>query len=219
MNDPYRIKGKWYHPLAEAQGYQELGLASWYGTEFHGQQTASGEIYDMYRPTAAHRTLPLPSLARITHLGSGRSIVVRINDRGPFIDTDERIIDLSYKAAEELGIVDTGVAPVEVVGLKGPKVLQSSEATLTSCNGGQAVSDADHLYLQLGAFHRQSHAIRLKQRLCELDVSRVVVTRTRLKGGQFYQVRMGPVENPMQLDSLSQHLRQAGFQAGWVVRE
>jgi rare lipoprotein A len=111
-NRPYKVFGTEYVPLAQAQPFRQRGLASWYGRRFHGQRTASGEPYDMYAMSAAHPTLPIPSYARITNLANGRSVVVRVNDRGPFHGS--RIIDLSYAAANRLGLIGTGSGEVEI---------------------------------------------------------------------------------------------------------
>ncbi len=110
-NKPYAVLGRRYEPMTRDEPLRETGLASWYGRKFHGRATASGEIYDMFAMTAAHKTMPLPSYARVRNPANGREIVVRINDRGPF--ADGRIIDLSYAAALRLGLLN-GVAPVEV---------------------------------------------------------------------------------------------------------
>jgi len=112
IGKPYQIKGKWYYPQM-VDHYREIGVASWYGLPFHGRKTANGEVYDMHGMTAAHPTLPLPSVARVTNLENGKSITVRINDRGPF--AKKRIIDLSRRAAWELGFKDQGTTEVEVV--------------------------------------------------------------------------------------------------------
>jgi rare lipoprotein A len=109
----YTVLGKTYRTMESSAGYRERGVASWYGTKFHGRRTANGEVYDMLAMTAAHKTLPIPSYVRVTHVENGRSIVVRINDRGPF--HDNRIIDLSYAAARKLGVDVTGTALVDVV--------------------------------------------------------------------------------------------------------
>jgi rare lipoprotein A len=111
-NRPYEVFGRKYTPLAAVQPFSQRGLASWYGKKFHGQKTSSGEVYDMYKMTAAHPTLPIPSYVRVTHSGSGKSVVVRVNDRGPF--HAGRIIDLSYVAAYKLGYIGAGSAQVEV---------------------------------------------------------------------------------------------------------
>lgn len=110
--NPYTVFGKTYHLLPVGSGYRAEGMASWYGTKFHGRKTANGEIYDMYAMTAAHKTLPIPSYVRVTHLGNNRSVVVRVNDRGPF--HGDRIIDLSYAAAKKLGYQQLGTAQVRV---------------------------------------------------------------------------------------------------------
>lgn len=116
----YEVNGRRYSVLESSEGYTERGLASWYGADFHGLTTSSGEIYDMYGMTAAHRSLPLPTYVRVTSLESGRSVVVRVNDRGPFIDPQQRIIDLSYTAALKLGLVGPGTMRVEVRALDPP---------------------------------------------------------------------------------------------------
>ena len=110
----YEQSGRTYRVLDWSYGYDERGQASWYGEEFQGRPTSSGERFDMYQLSAAHRTLPLPSFVRVTNLANGRSVVVRVNDRGPFADTGSRIIDVSYAAALELGMVRTGTANVRV---------------------------------------------------------------------------------------------------------
>jgi rare lipoprotein A len=111
-NRPYKAMGKEYVPMTSLQPFRQRGMASWYGKRYHGQKTSSGEIYDMYAMSAAHPTLPIPSYARVTSLANGRSVVVRINDRGPFHAA--RIIDVSYAAAHKLGFVQAGAAQVEV---------------------------------------------------------------------------------------------------------
>ncbi|RMH16713.1 MAG: septal ring lytic transglycosylase RlpA family protein [Gemmatimonadetes bacterium] len=110
----YEVFGKTYHTLRDARGFVQEGMASWYGQEFHGRRTSSGEPYDMFAMTAAHRELPLPTYVRVTNLENGRSVVVRVNDRGPFHDTESRIIDLSYAAAYKLRIIGPGTARVRV---------------------------------------------------------------------------------------------------------
>lgn len=111
-NRPYEAMGKRYMPMTSVQPFRQRGVASWYGKRYHGSRTSSGETYDMYAMTAAHATLPIPSYARVTNVANGRSVVVRINDRGPF--RGERIIDVSYVAAHKLGFIQAGEARVEV---------------------------------------------------------------------------------------------------------
>jgi len=137
-NRPYQVFGKDYTPIAAQQPYRERGTASWYGKKFHGQKTSSGEVYDMYAMSAAHRTLPIPSYARVTNVANGKSVVVRINDRGPFHSS--RIIDLSYAAAYKLGYIQAGSATVEVESIHPGDSRQSS------------------VYLQVGAFSSRENA-------------------------------------------------------------
>jgi rare lipoprotein A len=111
-NRPYKAMGKEYVPLTSVQPFRQRGMASWYGKRYHGQKTSSGEIYDMYAMSAAHPTLPIPSYARVTNVSNGKSVVVRINDRGPFHSA--RVIDVSYAAAYKLGFIAAGAAQVEV---------------------------------------------------------------------------------------------------------
>jgi rare lipoprotein A len=113
--NPYTVLGKTYYPIQDARNYRATGTASWYGTKFHGQATANGETYDLYGMTAAHKTLPLPSYVRVTSLDNGRSVVLRVNDRGPFYS--DRVIDLSFAAAKKLGYAETGTARVTVEGI------------------------------------------------------------------------------------------------------
>ncbi|HEX6144627.1 MAG TPA: septal ring lytic transglycosylase RlpA family protein [Geminicoccaceae bacterium] len=130
---PYQVNGRWYHPQP-VTSYEARGIASWYGEAFHGRPTANGEIYDMYRLTAAHPTLPLPSVVRVTNLDNGRSLLVRVNDRGPFVN--DRLIDLSKAAARQLGFEYRGLAPVHVSYL-GPARLEDAVTWVASGRGGE----------------------------------------------------------------------------------
>jgi rare lipoprotein A len=114
-NTPYSVFGKPYYPLADARSYRATGTASWYGTKFHGQATANGETYDLYGMTAAHKTLPLPCFVKVTNLDNGKSVILRVNDRGPFYS--DRLIDLSFAAAKKLGYAEVGTARVKVEGI------------------------------------------------------------------------------------------------------
>ncbi|SFW10643.1 rare lipoprotein A [Nitrosovibrio sp. Nv17] len=173
---PYVALGKSYTPMTTLDPYRERGIASWYGRRYHGQKTASGEVYDMYAMTAAHPTLPLPSYARITHLDSGRSVIVRVNDRGPF--HSDRLIDLSYTAAFKLGVLDGGSGWVEVESILPGAESPAAAATTTSASPPQdappvqnragtadaattnmpALPDTGGIYLQLGAFAAYDNA-------------------------------------------------------------
>lgn len=175
----YSVLGRQYRVLADVRGYRERGLASWYGAKFHGRATSSMEPYDMCAFTAAHKTLPLPSYARVTHLGNGRSVVVRVNDRGPF--HDGRIIDLSYVAALKLGVYETGTAMVEVEAIApdGPVLLPPPAAGPTT------------VWLQLGAFGERRNAQALVARLREAgEPARLV--EPQAGEARLYRVRAGP---------------------------
>jgi len=166
-NRPYSALGKTYTPLQTAGGYRERGTASWYGKKFHGQRTAIGETYDMYGMTAAHPTLPVPSYARVTNLANGKSVVVRVNDRGPFLH--DRIIDLSYAAAWKLGYVNQGSAEVEVEGIAVDGNAPVAATVVEPPVKVEAVAAetvvpvmppdvAGKVYLQLGAFREKQGA-------------------------------------------------------------
>ena len=169
-NRQYAALGKTYTPLAAPGNYKERGIASWYGKKFHGQRTSSGEVYDMYGMTAAHPTLPIPSYARVTNIANGKAVVVRVNDRGPFLH--ERIIDLSYTAAHKLGITSNGSSEVEVESLApdttipAPLVVEPVKVeplppepvAKTTAVAANTLPDGGNVYLQLGAFKSQQGA-------------------------------------------------------------
>ncbi len=166
-NNPYSVFGKDYTPSREHTAYKAKGRASWYGRKFHGKKTASGEIYDMYAMTAAHPTLPIPSYARVTCVANGRSVVVRVNDRGPFHSS--RIMDLSYAAAYKLGYIGDGTAQVEVESLMPEDIQLASpgvgedDPLLTlvadpAADDAEAAQGADGVYLQLAAFSGRANA-------------------------------------------------------------
>lgn len=161
-NRPYSALGKTYTPLQAPGNYKERGIASWYGKKFHGQRTSIGEIYDMYGMTAAHPILPIPSYARVTNVANGKSVVVRINDRGPFLH--DRIMDLSYAAAYKLGFTNSGSAEVEVESIavdgNGPVVAAVDNSSVkveplappTTLPVETAGAPTGKVFLQLGAF-------------------------------------------------------------------
>ncbi len=175
-NRPYVVFGKYYEPLVALKPFKQRGLASWYGRRFHGQKTSSGEIYDMYGMTAAHTTLPIPSYARVTNLSNGRSVIVRINDRGPF--HSDRIIDLSYAAAHKLGYIDAGSARVEV------------ESVLPEESAGTP-SEVKAVYVQLGAFASRANAEDLRTRIAR-QLAWLSDTVQVLATGNLWRLHVGP---------------------------
>lgn len=183
----YEVMGQRYYVLPESAGYSEQGIASWYGREFHGRPTSSGETYDMYALTAAHKTLPLPTTARVTNLDTGKSIIVRINDRGPFMKG--RLIDLSYAAARDLGFVSAGTAQVEVQALAGPAV------------AGEAATGT--IYVQIGAFSQPDNAEALRRQLQQQGFANAVVRYDGQAEPALYRVRIGPVKNAAEYDAVA----------------
>jgi rare lipoprotein A len=188
----YEVMGQRYHVLPDSDGYTEQGVASWYGREFHGRRTSNGEVYDMYALTAAHKTLPLPTHARVTNLATGKSIVVRINDRGPF--KKDRLIDLSYGAARELGFLTAGTARVEVEALGDP-VGSGPEV-------GDAVSSRGAIYVQMGAFGQRENAEQLRRALQQEGFANVVIRYDATARPALYRVRIGPVADAAEYDAV-----------------
>lgn len=181
-NKPYTVFGYQYKPLKDAVGYRQEGVASWYGTKFHGRKTSSGEPYDMYAMSAAHRTLPLPSYLRVTNLANQRSVIVKVNDRGPFVDPQARIIDLSYVAAAKLGIVAMGTARVRLEG-----VIPDPGAVPQGNAGPPAQVSKEASYLQMGAFSERRNATQLFNRVSHAGIAAYIV-----ESDGAYKVKSGP---------------------------
>mgnify|MGYP001544889371 FL=1 len=181
---PYKVLGKWYQPLRDSKDFRQRGIASWYGKDFHGKKTSNGEIYDMYAMTAAHKTLPLGTYVRVHNLENNRKLEVRINDRGPFVRG--RIIDLSYTAAKELGLVGSGTAKVEIVALGTPAATDGG-AGPTFVRGDYY---SGNFTFQVGAFSNRENAERLKRKLDE-QYKNAHITRYDRGDKIFYRVRLG----------------------------
>jgi rare lipoprotein A len=205
----YRVNGDSYRVLARADGYRERGVASWYGTKFHGQRTSSGETYDMYTMTAAHKTLPLPTYARVTNLQNGRSVVVRINDRGPF--HDDRLIDLSYVAALKLDVVASGTGLVEVSAI-------DPRATQPAVERRPVVppETPPQLYVQLGAFAQPDNAQRVADQLSDHGFTPRIMP-AQLGSDLLHRVRIGPLPSVEQADELMRRLLRLGYAQRRVV--
>jgi rare lipoprotein A len=197
----YDVLGHRYFVLASAAGYVERGVASWYGPTFHGLRTATGESYDMYAMTAAHKTLPLPCYVRVTNLRNGRSVVVRVNDRGPFVAN--RLIDLSYTAAAKLDMLREGTTLVEVRAITAG---EPASEVLTRA----AESPPPDLFVQVGAFQDESNAERLFERLRAGGFSNAFVL-SRPEKSRLYRVRLGPVAGVAQYDDLVARLAKFGI--------
>ena len=196
-NRPYQVFGKEYVPLAFVQPYRQRGVASWYGKKFHGQRTASGEPYDMYAMSAAHPTLPIPSYARVTRVATGRSVIVRINDRGPF--HQGRMIDLSYAAALKLGFAHLGSAEVELESIEPgqaetPPQQAAAPAPSAAAPTEQALAapeQAAAVYVQVGAFSSRDNAENLRSRL-EGEFGWLKDTVQVLAIGDLWRLHVGP---------------------------
>jgi rare lipoprotein A len=184
--ESYVVMGKRYHVMDSSSGYVEKGIASWYGDKFHGRRTSSGEIYDMYAMTAAHKTLPLPSYVEITNLENSKRIIAKVNDRGPF--HANRIIDLSYTAAAKLDIVRTGTGLVEVRVIN-PRTYMASGTTIPVSAGSGPVSG---FYIQVGSFISLANARNLSDRLAGLG-DNLHISMARVNGRTVYRVRLGPI--------------------------
>ena len=183
---PYKVLGKWYQPRSNSYGFRQTGLASWYGTDFHGKKTANGEIYDMYAMTAAHKTLPFNTYVSINNLENGRKTRVRINDRGPFVRG--RIIDLSYTAADRLGIVGPGTARVEIIALG---MASGSDSPKKDPKSFDPVDyQKGNFTFQVGAFLDRQNAERLEAKLAKVyDHAHIATYQSGDK--TYYRVRVG----------------------------
>jgi rare lipoprotein A len=214
----YEVFGERYYVLNTSAGYRERGIASWYGKKFHGKPTSSGEIYDMNAMTAAHKTLPLPTDVRVTNLRNGKSIVVKVNDRGPFVDN--RIIDLSYSAARKLDMISAGTTFVEVEVFTGkstgvPLIADSSGPSAVAKSAGSMANPISsamaepainttvvRLYLQVGAFGDRLNAQKLQEQLNGHGISNVVIRYDESREPALYRVRLGPITNVSEYDLL-----------------
>ena len=201
---PYTVNGQTYTVLKSAENYSEEGKASWYGLKFHGRATANGERFSAYEPTAAHRSLPIPTFVRVTNLENQASMVVRINDRGPF--HPDRIIDLSYGAAVRLGFADQGTARVRVdaVEVMGMSDLRSQVANT-------------HRTLQLGAFMNEATATALAQDAQRVVTVPAVVIPATTESGVIFRVRLGTFDDPGALREAQGQLRAAGLPQGQPI--
>ena len=194
--DAYHVDGQTYEVLTSASGYRTRGMASWYGTKFHDMRTSSGEMYNMYALTAAHKTLPIPCYVKVKNLDNGRTAIVKVNDRGPF--HSGRVIDLSYAAAAKLGLFPKGTAHVEIEAL-----------TIKGSKGARAA----HYYLQAGAFDSIQLAEALRSKLSKLTPSPVFIEKYQRR----FIVRVGPFANRGMTDNLKRALAKNGVSGSFSV--
>ncbi len=210
---PYRVGKTWYQPVAEARGFKQKGIASWYGKKFHGRKTSNGETYNMYAMTAAHKTLPLGTYVHVKSLDNGNEITVRINDRGPFVQG--RIIDLSYSAAKKMGMINTGTTRVLIVALepdtRQKKVKQSAHKESIDYHKG-------NFTFQIGAFSDKKNAYRLNDKLDQTYKNAHVA---EYDNGQeiLYRVRVGKATSLEQAVEYEEILIKHGFKDVFIVAE
>ncbi len=233
---PYKVLGKKYHVMPSALGYRKQGTASWYGEKFHGHLTSNGEVYDMYKMSAAHKSLPLPSYVRVTNLSNQRQVIVRVNDRGPF--HDNRLIDLSYAAAAKLGMLNHGTARVEVeaidpVAWNSKNILPaadnmtakpvtpqlaSTKAATQKTEVTPAPVSAEGRYLQVGAFSTNEAAQRVQDKLIAAAAgSQVQVRSVESNGRSLYRVLIGPLSSDVIPGDLISRVQAAGHSSPILV--
>jgi len=238
----YEVAGHRYYVLASSAGYRERGIASWYGRDFDGQRTSGGERYDMNAMTAAHKTLPIPTWVEVTNLTNGKHVIVKINDRGPFVA--DRIIDLSYRAARELDMIRTGTAYVEVRALGTPAVGGSPERVASARSSDaapkpsarraasfsiikEAVAETPtardrpmrQIYVQVGAFSRERNARFLVDKLKRNGFKNTFVYSAVQRHKVLHRVRIGPLTDVKQFDRISAGLRSIGIKDSRLVVE
>ncbi|MFZ5593218.1 MAG: septal ring lytic transglycosylase RlpA family protein [Pseudomonadota bacterium] len=209
----YSVLGKSYRVQASGNGHVERGLASWYGTKFHGRRTSSGEPYDLYGMTAAHKTLPLPTYVEVTNIKNGRKIIVKVNDRGPF--HEDRIIDLSYAAAQKLGINSTAMVEIRAIDPDAPPSVQVAGNSETATETAPATPT--QMYLQVGAFTNRGNAEQLRARLQETAAGNIKISESKNKGSTIYRVRIGPLASAEDADQMAARLGGAGVRNSQVV--
>lgn len=201
----YRVFGTRYYTLRSSKHYEAIGMASWYGTQFHHHSTSSGERYNMLAMTAAHKTLPLPTYVEVTNLRNHRKIIVKVNDRGPFVGS--RLIDLSYVAAKKLHMLGHGTTPVRIKAIdvhKEPQWFHFASKMPAFKHRNRAV------YLQVGAFRNKGHAVYLQHRLVKLLKTPINIFHSTARKN-LYQVRIGPIKDTRTATTITHHLHHLGI--------
>ncbi len=207
--ETYTVAGKTYRVRKSSQGFIETGIASWYGTKFHGRRTSSGEPYDMFAMTAAHKTLPLPTYVEVRNLDNGRQTIVRVNDRGPF--REHRIIDLSYAAASRLGITQTGTARVEI------RAIDPRPPSALAKPPGHETAATSAIWLQVGAFREQKNAENVHQRLTRL-IPKTLGSELAWDGEKaLYRLRIGPLADTASARQMIETLNRAGLGQAHII--
>lgn len=213
---PYQIYGVWYYPIPSAQGFREDGIASWYGDDFHGKPTSSGETYDMYAMTAAHKTLPLGTHVKVTNKSNDVSLILRINDRGPFVAG--RVIDLSYTAAHKLGMLQPGTIPVRVEAVQVAEQTQLADTTVWQA---ETVPDfkTGNFSIQLGAFQLVSNAHKLKSLLMQKYENVSIQPPSSRTRQHYYRVQAGHYTDLQAAKKEADRFKQNGYPGAFVVAQ
>ena len=226
----YVVFGKRYYTLTSSHGFVERGIASWYGKKFHGRRTSSGETYNMYAMTAAHTQLPLPTYVKVKNLKNNRTVIVRVNDRGPF--HDNRVIDLSYSAASKLGIIREGTGLVEIRAInpmnyklayktnettKSVPKLEVTQDTIQASK--QVVNTEPKVFVQVGAFSSRANADQLLNQLNGLNLGEVTISSIVLEEKHLHRVRIGPISNVQIADDTVSRLSDMGMREHRVIIE
>ncbi len=216
----YVVFGKRYFVMQSARGFVQRGTASWYGPDFHGKRTSSGETYNMHAMTAAHKTLPLPTMVRVKNLANGKTVVVKVNDRGPFVN--DRIIDLSQAAAKQLGVIGPGTAEVEITALSATD--HKSAATeprppvrAIPLQTATLEDSAGEIFLQLGSFGSEVNAINMRNQLKAQNEQAILISSIDTGSGTFYRVRLGPLLDVTEAESVQKRLLRKGYQNVRIV--
>jgi rare lipoprotein A len=211
---PYTVLGRTYTPQTQLAPYKQRGVASWYGKRYHGQKTSSGEIYDMYALSAAHTVLPLPSYARVTNVANGKSVVVRVNDRGPF--HEDRLIDLSYAAAHRIGIIGQGSAMVEVEAIipgssEAPPAAPAPPVPAPVPVAAPVSNEAGGIFVQLGAFSVEENAAAFLRKM-RIDLGWLAGSMQLHRGDGLYKVHAGPYADRAEAERAAERIRkELGF--------
>ncbi len=204
--ESYMVLGKTYQVLPSNKGFRQQGIASWYGTKFHQKKTAAGETYDMFKMTAAHKTLPIPSYVQVTNLDNQRSVIVRVNDRGPF--HEHRVIDLSYVAAVKLGLDKAGTGFVDVLAIQPGDVKVATDSVV-----------AKKVYYQIGAFSVQENATLLQEKLVAAQLTKNRIVSSATSENSLYKLQIGPIFSVAEADDITLKLKKIGIVSGHYISE
>ncbi|MDD4456111.1 MAG: septal ring lytic transglycosylase RlpA family protein [Syntrophotalea acetylenica] len=207
---PYTVNGRLYRPMTSSEGFSQEGIASWYGSDFHGKKTSNGELYDMHGMTAAHKTLPMGTSVRVVNRQNGRESVVRINDRGPFVG--ERIIDLSYAAASQLGVVGPGTAPVRIEALG---IARSDDLGNITYQPSPSY-DVGSFAVQIGSFTVNDNARRLAEKYRQ-QLGQATIKQEWVAGRLFYRVWVGRYDSLSAAHAAKENFGRSGYGNCFVV--